>query len=29
MIGAQARIVGILAGIPVPQFGVFTGWYLF
>lgn len=29
MIGGQARIVGVLSGIPVPQIGVFTGWALF
>lgn len=29
VVGAQVRIVGVLSGIPTPQFGVFAGWTLF
>ena len=29
MVGAQARIVGVINGVPMPQFGLFAGWMLF
>ncbi|HEY8379067.1 MAG TPA: hypothetical protein VIK91_21390, partial [Nannocystis sp.] len=29
IVGAQARIVGVLDGVALPQFGIFAGWMLF
>lgn len=29
IVGAQVRLVGVLDGVPLPQFGVFAGWMLF
>lgn len=29
VVGGQARIVGILGGVPLPQFGVFAGLFVF
>lgn len=29
VIGGQARLVGVLDGVPLPQFGIFAGWMIF
>lgn len=29
VVGGQVRVVGVLDGVPLPQFGVFAGWMLF
>lgn len=29
VVGGQVRLVGVLYGVPLPQFGIFAGWMLF
>jgi hypothetical protein len=29
VVGGQVRIVGVLDGVPLPQFGIFAGWTIF
>ena len=29
IVGGQARIVGVIGGVPIPQFGIFAGFFVF
>lgn len=29
VVGGQARLVGVIGGVPLPQFGVFAGLFVF